>query len=169
MIDHRPYGTKADMWSIGVVMYILLSGYMPFEGEDFDDIFAKIRAGRINFDYDEFKHVSEEGKDLIRKLIVVDSQARYSACDALAHPWFKMYDGRYVTPACEILEHSLVQRLKEYRGVSHLRRAAINILVKMSPETEIQPVAEHFKQLDRDGTGMINVDELTHFMKEKNQ
>ena len=60
------------MWSVGVVMYILLSGYMPFPGKDFEEIFQKIRSGKIHFDYDEFKHVSQEGKDLIKKMIVVD-------------------------------------------------------------------------------------------------
>ena len=75
----KPYGTKADMWSIGVVMYILLSGYMPFQGKDFDEIFNKIRIGTISFEYEEFKHVSPEGKDLISKLIVVDQDTRYSA------------------------------------------------------------------------------------------
>jgi calcium-dependent protein kinase len=53
-------------------MYILLSGYMPFQGKDFDEIFSRIRIGKISFDYEEFKHVSQEGKDLITKLIVVD-------------------------------------------------------------------------------------------------
>lgn len=60
-------------------MYILLSGYMPFQGEDFDEIFAKIRAGKFHFDYAEFIHVSQEGKDLIKKLIVVDADSRFSA------------------------------------------------------------------------------------------
>ena len=149
-------------------MYILLSGYMPFPGKDFEEIFQKIRSGKIHFDYDEFKHVSQEGKDLIKKLIVVDPEERYSACQALSHKWFEMYDGRYVTPACEILEKNLVQRLKEYRGVSHLKRAAYNILVKMSAEEDVLPIAEQFKVLDKDGTGMISVEELEQYLKEKN-
>ena len=74
VIDKKPYGIKADMWSVGVVMYILLSGYMPFPGKDFLEIFEKIRSGKIHFDYEEFKHVSQEGKDLIKKLIVVDPE-----------------------------------------------------------------------------------------------
>lgn len=82
-------GTKADMWSLGVIMYILLCGYMPFQGEDFDEIFTKIKIGKYHFDYEEFKHVSNEGKDLIAKLLVLNPERRYSACEALAHPWLR--------------------------------------------------------------------------------
>jgi len=60
------------MWSIGVLLYILLCGYTPFSGGDCDEIFGKIRLGRINFDHPEFLSVSEDAKDLIKKLIVVN-------------------------------------------------------------------------------------------------
>lgn len=88
VIDQRPYGTKADMWSIGVLLYILLSGYTPFSGSDCEEIFAKIRIGTISFDQPEFKSVSEDAKDLIKKLIVVNQFDRYSAKEALEHDWF---------------------------------------------------------------------------------
>ena len=67
-----------------------------------------------------------------------------------------------------MLEDSLIKRLKEYRGVSHLKRAAINILVKMSSEEDMQPITEYFKKVDTDGTGMININELTNFLKQNN-
>jgi calcium-dependent protein kinase len=63
----------------------------------------------------------------------------------------------------------LVLRLKKYRGVSHLKRAAINLLVKMTNEEEIAPLAEQFRLLDKDGTGLITSAELSQFMKEKSQ
>lgn len=88
VIDMKPYGTKADMWSVGVILYILLSGLMPFQGTDFDEIFDKIRKGEFNLKHNEFRQVSDLAKDLITKLIVVDAATRYSANEALQHPWF---------------------------------------------------------------------------------
>lgn len=60
------------MWSIGVLIYIMLTGKMPFVGSDFDEIFSKIRAANFSLEDEEFENISEEAKDLIRKLIVVN-------------------------------------------------------------------------------------------------
>jgi calcium-dependent protein kinase len=79
IIEWKPYGSKADMWSIGVLLYVLLSGYMPFQADSVDEVFNKIRAGKFNFDQKEFQYVSNEAKDLITKLIEVDQFKRYSA------------------------------------------------------------------------------------------
>lgn len=76
------------------------------------------------------------------------------------HPWFTNFKSDEVNH-CEDLEDSLIKRLKEYRGVSHLKRAAINILVKMCNEEEMKPITDYFKKVDIDGTGLININELT--------
>jgi calcium-dependent protein kinase len=61
-----------------------------------------------------------------------------------------------------------VKKLREYKGVSHLKRAAINILVKMSNEDETKTMTEQFRRLDIDGSGMISIDEMTLFMTQRN-
>lgn len=147
------------MWSAGVILYILLCGYMPFQGFHLDEIFHKIKKGQLNFEYEEFKHVSSEGIDLIQKLIVLDPIMRYSAHEALEHPWFKKF-AKPQGEHCQEFEKNLVRRLQKYRGVSHLKRAAFNILVKMASEEHTSQIAESFKQMDRDGTGMISIEEL---------
>ena len=66
-----------------------MSGYLPFQGKNRADVFNKIKAGKFHFDHVEFKNVSKEVKDLIRKLLTVNAKSRLSAQQALEHPWFK--------------------------------------------------------------------------------
>jgi calcium/calmodulin-dependent protein kinase I len=87
VLNASGYGKEVDMWSIGVITYILLCGFPPFYGDTVPEIFEQIMEA--NFDYPEeyWGSVSKEAKDFINKLLVVDSDKRLSAGDALKHPW----------------------------------------------------------------------------------
>lgn len=83
----EPYDTKADVWSVGVVTYILLSGKMPFHGRNFKETFAKIVKGQWAFVGDIFENVSDNAKTFIKLLLTMDPKQRPSASQALQHPW----------------------------------------------------------------------------------
>lgn len=82
-----PYGTQADMWSLGVIAYVLLGGYPPFNEEDPARLFKAIRRGEYEFHEEYWGHVSQEAKGLISKLLIVDPRERLTAERALRDPW----------------------------------------------------------------------------------
>lgn len=84
------YDKSCDLWSAGCILYIFLCGYPPFYGEDDQEILRAVQLGKYDFDGDEWEDVSDEAKDLIRKLIA-KPERRLTADEALKHKWFKMH------------------------------------------------------------------------------
>mmetsp|Transcript_7570 Transcript_7570/g.12732 ORF Transcript_7570/g.12732 Transcript_7570/m.12732 type:complete len:336 (+) Transcript_7570:104-1111(+) len=85
----KGYGKEVDLWSIGVILYILLCGFPPFYDEDNSILFNSIRKGEYDFPSPYWDSVSAEAKDLVTKLLVVDPTKRLSAQQTLNHPWLK--------------------------------------------------------------------------------
>ncbi|GMF13310.1 unnamed protein product [Phytophthora lilii] len=83
----KPYGKEVDIWSIGVITYILLCGYPPFHHDNQGVLFRLIKAGRYEFDSPYWDDVSAEAKDLISKMLVLKPADRWSARQLLEHPW----------------------------------------------------------------------------------
>ena len=82
------YDERSDEWSCGVLMYILLCGEPPFQGETEEEIFANVKKGYIDFSKKEFKIVSQNCIDLIKKLLTKNKENRIEASEALKHPFF---------------------------------------------------------------------------------
>uniref|UniRef100_A0A8C1TVK3 Si:dkey-240h12.4 n=1 Tax=Cyprinus carpio TaxID=7962 RepID=A0A8C1TVK3_CYPCA len=89
IINYEPLGTAADMWSIGVITYILLSGLSPFQGETDEETLRNIVAMKYEFEPHHFSQTSNMAKDFIQKLLVKDQSERMTAEECLIHPWIK--------------------------------------------------------------------------------
>ncbi|XP_029430982.1 death-associated protein kinase 2 isoform X4 [Rhinatrema bivittatum] len=92
IVNYEPLGLAADMWSIGVITYILLSGASPFLGETKQETLANITAVNYEFDEEFFSNTSELAKDFIRKVLVKDTRKRLTIQEALSHPWITPMD-----------------------------------------------------------------------------
>ena len=89
ILEHRPsYDTPCDIWSIGVIIYIVLGGYRPFRGEG-EEVMKQIRYGEYKFHKRYWSHVSQDAKDLIAGMLTVDPQLRITAEKALKSPWIE--------------------------------------------------------------------------------
>lgn len=83
------YGPEADVWSLGIILYILLSGGPPFYGKKQESTMAKIRSGTLNLENGPWKNISEEAKDLVRQMLCSDPSKRITAEKAKGHPWIR--------------------------------------------------------------------------------
>ncbi|KAJ3138216.1 hypothetical protein HK101_003747, partial [Irineochytrium annulatum] len=87
VLRRQGYGREVDLWSLGVITYILLCGYPPFYDQNNVELFRQIMAGRYEFDRPWWDNISDTAKDFIRKLLILDPRARFTARAALAHPF----------------------------------------------------------------------------------
>lgn len=105
----------ADMWSVGIITYILLSGISPFKGAHDRETLTKIRGGNWEFD-DRWKNISNEAQDFIRSLLAYNVEMRMDVKTALAHPWFNYIDNLPPEPY-RIPSENLKNYYKLYRQV----------------------------------------------------
>merc|ERR1711879_310061 len=89
VLSGEAYEKEVDMWSIGVITYILLCGFPPFfdDGSNMGELFEQIMAGEYDYPEEYWDEVSDEAKDLIDNLLLVDPEERFTAQQALQHPW----------------------------------------------------------------------------------
>ncbi|KAM9446587.1 death-associated protein kinase 1 [Clarias gariepinus] len=92
VVNYEPLGLEADMWSVGVITYILLSGASPFLGENKQETLANVSAVDYEFDEEYFSHTSALAKDFIARLLIKDPKKRMTIQDSLQHPWIKPKD-----------------------------------------------------------------------------
>lgn len=90
VLMQKPYGKSCDIWSIGVVGFILLSGTPPFYEEDNFALFEQIKSCKYEFDEADWKHISPEAKDFVSKILVADPESRLSCQGMMEHPWMKL-------------------------------------------------------------------------------
>lgn len=90
MILKQSYGTSVDMWSIGCIAYVLLAGYHPFSEDCDTPLYIQIVTGQWQFDDDTWGDISDDAKDFITELLVLDPSNRMNAKQALMHPWIRM-------------------------------------------------------------------------------
>ena len=92
MINYEPVTTTSDMWSVGVVCYVLLSGLSPFMGDSDVETFANITGIAFDFDDEAFDPISDDAKDFIHRLLIKNQRKRMTAEICLKHPWLAAAD-----------------------------------------------------------------------------
>ena len=157
------YNEKCDIWSCGVILYILLSGRPPFGGEDDEEIMENVKAGIYDINSTPFNKVSKSVVDLIQKLLIMDKNERITAQEALNHPWFKEQQSKelYNQIKDENTIKILLDNLKAYKRNSVIQETALAYLVHNFPQMkDVINACKLFNQIDINGDGKISEEDL---------
>ena len=162
-VINKKYNGKCDIWSCGVIMYVLLTKKPPFGGDMPDEIIDNIQKGSYDLNSPTFDKISKSAIDLIQKLLNKDIEKRISAQEALNHPWFKEQKSRELYN--EILDQKILQKLldnlKKYKKTSIIQETALAYLVHNFPQMkDVINACKLFNQIDINGDGKITENEL---------
>ncbi|RLN05693.1 hypothetical protein BBJ28_00005440 [Nothophytophthora sp. Chile5] len=142
ILEGRPYGAEVDLWSLGVIAYILLCGFPPFYDENNAALFQSIKSGVYDYPSPYWDCVSDSAKDLISRLLVVDSKERFTAKQVLEHPWVADIQ----TVSGDALPH-FTQEMKRYNARRRFRAgimaaktiSALNSAQKRASTSDFEP------------------------------
>ncbi|KAL5684065.1 hypothetical protein ACJX0J_010450, partial [Zea mays] len=152
----KKYGPEADVWSAGVIIYILLSGVPPFWAENEQGIFEEVLHGRLDFESEPWPSVSEGAKDLVRRMLIRDPRKRLTAHEVLRHPWVQVGGLAPDKP----LDSAVLSRMKQFSAMNKLKKMALRVIAENLSEDEIAGLKEMFKMIDADNSGQITFEEL---------
>ena len=149
------YDEKCDIWSAGVILYIIICGYPCFNGEDDDEIFAAIQKGKIQFPSPEWDDISEDAKNLIKKMCCPPDK-RLTAEQVLQETWVK----DNAPNSTKALLPMKKDGFKNYANSNKLRKAVITYIASRLSEDEIKKIKEVFQSIDADNDGKLSLEEM---------
>mmetsp|Transcript_99773 Transcript_99773/g.177603 ORF Transcript_99773/g.177603 Transcript_99773/m.177603 type:complete len:543 (-) Transcript_99773:29-1657(-) len=158
---NQNYTSQCDMWSVGVSVFILLFGYMPFSGNE-DKQISDIKAGRYARKPEKWKAVSSDAQDFVESLLVVDPRVRLTATNALNHRWIASRDSNTAELPVEI-----VGAIVDFGKVSSFRRACMSMMAWSLTNEERAQVRQAFIAMDQDKSGTIKLWEFKKVLDEK--
>ena len=156
------YNEKCDVWSAGVILYMLIAKKPPFDGKDKEVIYDKILDEEYNKHSRKLLDFSDEVRDLIDKLLEKDMDKRPSAKEALNHPWFKKYNGRAAFANFKFEEFNLIiEKLFNYQKLNKIQEIVLEFLVHNSPSNEENiRIMKIFRFFNTSGNCKLTKDEL---------
>mmetsp|Transcript_4797 Transcript_4797/g.8947 ORF Transcript_4797/g.8947 Transcript_4797/m.8947 type:complete len:483 (-) Transcript_4797:657-2105(-) len=158
LLEAETYNEKCDIWSCGVLLFILISGQAPYDGKTEGEVKARICKGNYTMNAPIWEKASAEVKDLIKSLLTFAAVERPTAAQALDHPWMTAYRANTIA---ETQLTSILSSLQNFRNSIKLKDAVctfISTLMLTSQETE--EMREAFRALDKNHDGKLSKQEL---------
>lgn len=152
----RSYGKEIDVWSAGIMLYILLSGVPPFWAETEKGIFDAVLKGELDFESDPWPSISESAKDLVRRMLTQNPKKRITPAEVLEHPWMREGGNASDKP----IDSAVLSRMKQFRAMNKLKKLALKVIAQNMSEEEIKGLKAMFINMDTDNSGSITYDEL---------
>lgn len=150
------YNEKCDIWSAGVIAFVLLCGFPPFAGDTDAEILKKVKEGSFEFRSPEWDPVSHGAKNLVTQMLTVDPSLRPSAEVLLGNPWLKFKGAQKSV----LIGKDFVNRLQTFRACAKLKKVALTAVAQQLRDEEVESLQDVFRALDKNGDGTLSPEEI---------
>ncbi|XP_020589628.1 calcium-dependent protein kinase 29-like isoform X2 [Phalaenopsis equestris] len=152
----RNYGPEVDVWSAGIILYILLCGVPPFWADSDEGIAQAIIRSVIDFNREPWPKVSQNAKDLVKHMLDPNPNTRFTAQQVLEHPWLQNASSAPNIPLGEAVR----SRLKQFLVMNKFKKKALRVVADQLPSEEINGIIQMFNMMDEDKNGNLTFEEL---------
>ncbi|XP_022954917.1 calcium-dependent protein kinase 10-like [Cucurbita moschata] len=157
----RNYGPEVDLWSAGVILYILLCGVPPFWAETEQGVALTILRGVLDFKREPWPHISESAKSLVQQMLEPDPKKRLTAQQVLDHPWLQNAKKAPNVPLGDIVR----MRLKQFSVMNRFKKKALRVIAVHLSVEEVEVIRDMFSLMDTDNDGKVSFEELKAGLK----
>ncbi|CAN6807286.1 unnamed protein product [Brassica oleracea] len=161
----RDYGPEIDVWSAGVILYILLCGVPPFWAETEEGIAHAIVRGHIDFERDPWPKVSKEAKQLVKSMLDANPYSRLTVQEVLEHPWIQNAER---APNVN-LGDNVRTNIQQFVLMNRFKKKVLRIVADNLPNEEIAAIVQMFETMDTDKNGHLTFEELRDGLKNLGQ
>ena len=157
----KAYNEKCDIWSCGVITYIILSGIPPFNGASDQEIMKKVKLGKFSFSDPVWASISDQGKDFITQLLTKDKDKRPSAESALQLPWIQQAADKQKEGVSKESGMAALSNLGKFNAQSKLKQATFAFIAsQLLSKQERESIDKVFRAMDTNGDGKLDKKEI---------
>jgi calcium-dependent protein kinase len=154
------YRETCDEWSCGILMYVMLCGYPPFNATTDKAILKKVQQGKFSFPPEDWQDTSASSQKLITRLLCLEPAGRCTARDALGDEWVKTFCSSKAGAVKAKQMTGLMRNLKSFQCSNKLKKATLHVMAKLANDDKVKSLRQVFVALDTSGDGKISVSEL---------
>jgi len=144
VLKNDGYDKQVDAWSMGVILYILLCGFPPFHDDNQALLFEQIKNGKYDFPDPWWSNISDQAKDLVKKMMTVDPKARYSIDDCLKHPWISG------DAASDAPIQGLAESMRKWNARRKFRQGALGVIASNKMKKLMEGLTTAAKEVEKE-------------------
>jgi len=149
------YDHKADIWSCGVMCYILLSGSQPFDGED-QAVMKMIKKAKYDFPAKPWDNISDDAKDLIESMLTLRADDRPEASHLLQHVWMQ----NNIEKPMVSMDPSIINNFRSFNQSRKMKQLSLTLIATQLQEQDVARLRLQFEALDTNGDGVLSKEEI---------